>query len=120
MDSICKSAGETFNASIYEAMTAPNDGQNVTTEELSMAPNMTTFGELLYFAFCETWFDAFYVKLTIIFRVYAIFLQGFQYLPSFSVESSKNEFFFVKMCELCLRTHKCENQKPWKNFVKAI
>ena len=45
MDSICKSAGKTFNASIYEAMTAPNDGQNVTTEELSMAPNMTTFGE---------------------------------------------------------------------------
>ena len=44
MDSICKSAGETFNAS-YEAMTALNGGQNVTTEELSMAPNMTTFGE---------------------------------------------------------------------------
>ena len=45
MDSICKSAGKTFNASIYEAMTAPNDDQNVTTEELSMALNLTTFGE---------------------------------------------------------------------------
>ena len=42
---MCKSAGKTFNASIYEAMTAPNDDQNVTTEELSMALNLTTFGE---------------------------------------------------------------------------
>ena len=45
MDSICKTAGETFNASISEAMTAPNDGHNVTTEELTMAPNSSTFGE---------------------------------------------------------------------------
>ena len=80
MDSICKSAGETFNAS-YEAMTALNDGQNVTTEELSMAPNMTTFGKLLYLAFLGTEFDAVLREID----VYAI-LQGFQYLTSFSVK----------------------------------